>query len=176
MGQFIVLDLEWNQSPAGKEGSMNRLPFEIIEIGAVKLNKNLQIISEFRRLIRPRVYRQMHYKISEVTHMSIEQLDTEGEDFVRAMTEFLEWCGDDYRFCTWGSMDLTELQRNIGISRDGAAVFHTPLLYYDLQKIYAHDPRHQAKGVVRYRGRGIAPHGRPPFHRRWMMRTTRGVS
>ena len=54
MGQFIVLDLEWNQSPAGKEGSMNRLPFEIIEIGAVKLNKNLQIISEFRRLIRPR--------------------------------------------------------------------------------------------------------------------------
>ena len=35
MGQFIVLDLEWNQSPAGKEGSMNRLPFEIIEIGAV---------------------------------------------------------------------------------------------------------------------------------------------
>ena len=46
MGQFIVLDLEWNQSPAGKEGSMNRLPFEIIEIGAVKLNKNLQIISE----------------------------------------------------------------------------------------------------------------------------------
>ena len=39
MGQFIVLDLEWNQSPAGKEGSMNRLPFEIIEIGAVKLNE-----------------------------------------------------------------------------------------------------------------------------------------
>ena len=116
MGQFIVLDLEWNQSPAGKEGSMNRLPFEIIEIGAVKLNKNLQIISEFRRLIRPRVYRQMHYKISEVTHMSIEQLDTEGEDFVRAMTEFLEWCGDDYRFCTWGSMDLTELQRNMSVN------------------------------------------------------------
>ena len=25
--------------------------------------------------------------------MSIEQLDTEGEDFVRVMTEFLEWCG-----------------------------------------------------------------------------------
>ena len=53
--------------------------------------------------------------------MSIEQLDTEGEDFVRAMTEFLEWCGDDYRFCTWGSMDLTELQRNMYIT-DGAAV------------------------------------------------------
>ena len=37
MGQYIVLDLEWNQSPLGKDGSMDRLPFEIIEIGAVKL-------------------------------------------------------------------------------------------------------------------------------------------
>ena len=45
MGQFIVLDLEWNQSPAGKEGSMNRLPFEIIEIGAVKL---IKIFKSFR--------------------------------------------------------------------------------------------------------------------------------
>ena len=78
----------------------------------------------------------MHYKISEVTHMSIEQLDTEGEDFVRAMTEFLEWCGDDYRFCTWGSMDLTELQRNM-VYHGMELQFPSPLLYYDLQKIYA---------------------------------------
>ena len=122
MGQFIVLDLEWNQSPAGKEGSMNRLPFEIIEIGAVKLNKNLQIISEFRRLIRPRVYRQMHYKISEVTHMSIEQLDTEGEDFVRAMTEFLEWCGDELPVLYVGLDGSDRIAAEYGISRDGAAV------------------------------------------------------
>ena len=53
MGQYIVLDLEWNQSPLGKDGSMDRLPFEIIEIGAVKLNASLQIISEFRRSRTP---------------------------------------------------------------------------------------------------------------------------
>ena len=103
MGQYIVLDLEWNQSPLGKDGSMDRLPFEIIEIGAVKLNASLQIISEFRRLIRPRVYRQMHFKISEVTHMSMDELNMEGEEFGKAMEEFLAWCGDDYKFCTWGS-------------------------------------------------------------------------
>ena len=68
--------------------------------------------------------------------MSIEQLDTEGEDFVCAMTEFLEWCGDDYRFCTWGSMDLTELQRNM-VYHGMELQFPSPLLYYDLQKIYA---------------------------------------
>ena len=135
MGQYIVLDLEWNQSPLGKDGSMDRLPFEIIEIGAVKLNASLQIISEFRRLIRPRVYRQMHFKISEVTHMSMDELNMEGEEFGKAMEEFLAWCGDDYKFCTWGSMDLTELQRNM-VYHGLDIPFRMPLLYYDLQKIY----------------------------------------
>ena len=35
---YIVFDLEWNQSAEGKECSVEHMPFEIIEIGAVKLN------------------------------------------------------------------------------------------------------------------------------------------
>lgn len=136
MGHFIVLDLEWNQSSHGKDGAMDRLPFEIIEIGAVKLNASLQIISEFHRLIKPRVYRQMHFKISEVTHMSIERLESEGQLFTDAMRDFLAWCGSDYRFCTWGTMDLTELQRNM-VYHGLEIPFKEPLLYYDLQKIYS---------------------------------------
>jgi len=120
----------------GKDSSADRLPFEIIEIGAVKLNSSLQIVSEFRRLIRPRVYREMHFIISEVTHMSIEELNQEGTSFMNAMKEFLEWCGTDYSLCTWGPMDLTELQRNI-VYHGMEIPFGWPLLYYDVQKIYA---------------------------------------
>ena len=36
---YIVFDLEWNQSPGGKRWSNSRLPFEVIEIGAIKLNE-----------------------------------------------------------------------------------------------------------------------------------------
>ena len=36
---YIVFDLEWNQNPSGKKTRNDRLPFEIIEIGAVKVNK-----------------------------------------------------------------------------------------------------------------------------------------
>lgn len=36
---YIIFDLEWNQSPEGKSGSDERMPFEIIEIGAVRLNE-----------------------------------------------------------------------------------------------------------------------------------------
>ena len=136
MGQFIVFDLEWNQSPRGKTGTMDHLPFEIIEIGAVKLNASLQIISEFHRLIKPRVYHQMHFKITEVTHMSMEELEAQGQRFEDAVREFLDWCGSDCRFCTWGTMDLTELQRNM-VYHGLEIPFKKPLLYYDLQKIYS---------------------------------------
>ena len=36
-----------------------------------------------------------------------------GRGFKEVCTEFLEWCGKDYIFCTWGPMDLTELQTNM---------------------------------------------------------------
>lgn len=136
MSQYIVLDLEWNQSSLGREGAMDRLPFEIIEIGAVKMDEEFKIVSEFHRLIKPRVYRQMHFKISEVTHMSMEELEDQGMKFEDAVEEFTRWCGEDFMMCTWGSMDLTELQRNM-VYHGLEIPFPFPLYYYDIQKIYS---------------------------------------
>lgn len=136
MKEYIVFDLEWNQSPLGKEGSIDQLPFEIIELGAVKLNEDFQVISEFHKLIRPQAYQEIHYKISEVTHMDISELENEGEDFTAVISRFHEWCGDGGIFCTWGSMDLTELQRNMAY-HNIPIPYERPLLYYDIQKLYS---------------------------------------
>ncbi len=57
MNTFIVLDLEWNSSPGGKHSSNAAIPFEIIEIGAIKLDENLKELSRFRKIIRPVVYK-----------------------------------------------------------------------------------------------------------------------
>lgn len=37
---YIILDLEWNQSSSGEEEVVKVLPFEIIEMGAIKLNSD----------------------------------------------------------------------------------------------------------------------------------------
>lgn len=135
MKNFIVFDLEWNQSPHGKADSVEDFPFEIIEIGAVKLDEQFHKMDEFHRLIRPQVYTQMHYAISEVTHMDMGELKNHGEAFEVAAREFLAWCGAEAEYCTWGSMDLTELQRNFryfGVKNP----FPKPLFYYDVQKLY----------------------------------------
>lgn len=135
MKTYIVFDLEWNQSPHGKADAVEDFPFEIIEIGAVKLDEQFHKIDEFHRLIRPQVYKQMHYAISEVTHMDMGELRDHGEPFERAAREFLAWSGAEAVYCTWGSMDLTELQRNLkyfGVENP----FPKPLFYYDVQKLY----------------------------------------
>ena len=124
MKNFIVFDLEWNQNPGGKEASVERLPFEIFEIGAVKLNEEREKVAEFHRII------------SEVTHVSIEELERDGEPFAAVMEDFLKWCGEDCIFCTWGSMDLTELQRNM-VYHGMTIPFPKPFLFYDVQKLYS---------------------------------------
>ena len=43
---YIVFDLEWNQAE-GRIGHEGGLPFEIVEIGAVKLNRRMQIVDRF---------------------------------------------------------------------------------------------------------------------------------
>lgn len=135
MKTYIVFDLEWNQSPHGKEESVEEFPFEIIEIGAVKLDEQFHRIDEFHRLIRPQVYQQMHYVISEVTHMNMAELQSQGENFVSAAADFVKWCGPEAVYCTWGSMDLMELQRNLKYYQMGNP-FDKPLFYYDVQKLY----------------------------------------
>ena len=132
---YIVMDLEWNQNPYGKNNHHPDIPFEIIEIGAVRVTEDREITDSYQQVIRPRVYKRLHYKIQEITHFTEEEL-SHGKDFKRAIVEFLEWCGDDYMFCTWGSMDLTELQKNMRHYKL-ERILEFPLFYVDLQKMFS---------------------------------------
>lgn len=132
---YIVMDLEWNQNPYGKTGFHSDITFEIIEIGAVRVNENREILDSYQQVVRPKVFKKLHYKIQEITHFTDEELQN-GKDFRRAIVDFLEWCGDDYIFCTWGSMDLTELQKNMKHYKL-ERILDFPLFYVDLQKMFS---------------------------------------
>ena len=132
---YIVLDLEWNQSTNGKE-EVPGIPFEIIEIGAIKLNDTGVMIGEFSRLIRPSVYHEMHRITSKLIHLQMQELER-GEAFPEVMEAFLQWCGEaEYMFCTWGSLDLTELQRNLKYY-NMTPLSNGPLPFLDVQKLFS---------------------------------------
>ncbi len=131
---YITLDLEWNQSNT-PEREVRELPFEIIEIGAVKLDSNKKICGRFNELIHPQVYREMHNITRKLIHLQMKDLE-KGDSFPHVAKRFLEWCGSDVTFCTWGPLDLSELQRNM-------AYYHMkpltsgPLPFLDVQKLFS---------------------------------------
>ena len=131
---YIVLDLEWNQSSDVKRAD-KLLNFEIIEIGAVKLNSNKIMVSEFSSLIKPQVYHQMHKITSKLIHLQMQELE-HGRPFTEVMTDFLSWCGTDYIFCTWGSLDLSELQNNM-LYFGMPALSDRPIPFLDVQKLFS---------------------------------------
>lgn len=132
---YIVLDLEWNQSNTGEEPEVKEMPFEIIDIGAIKLNEERVMIDEFNQLVKPAVYLHMHKITSKIIHLHMRDLQ-KGNLFPQVAGEFLEWCGKDYIFCTWGPLDLYELQRNLRFY-EMEPLSQRPIRFLDVQKLFS---------------------------------------
>ncbi len=132
---YIIFDLEWNQGSSKEEESVQGLPFEIIEIGAVKLNSEREIAGEFSELIKPQVYHKMHRITGKLIHLQMEQLNN-GRPFDEVMSRFRDWCGTDYIFCTWGPLDLAELQRNMRYY-NLEPLGDRPFPFLDVQKLFS---------------------------------------
>lgn len=141
---YIILDLEWNQS---SNGSDSDLLFEIIEIGAVKYDSDFKKIGTYQKLIKPVVHKKMHSIIKNITGINENMLSHE-KPFKYVMNEFLRWCGSDYIFCTFGNQDIMELESNM--SYHGMPIpWSYPLKYIDVQRIYAveHPEIHEVKSL-----------------------------
>lgn len=103
---FIIYDLEatcW-RSRAPKQ-------VEIIEIGAVKVDENLDVISEFCLFIRPLLHPEISKFCTQLT--SITQRDIEGAPhFDEAIEAFEDWMNpSEVRtvLMSWGEFDKRQL-------------------------------------------------------------------
>lgn len=116
---LIVFDLEWNQSSYNPN---HRMPHEIIEIGACRVDRNYQVVDTFSRLIRPRLYKRLDKHIKKVTGMTESELEA-GGTFADVFADFIAWCGEDAQLVTWGRDDFPVLRRN--------AAFHQTQLPFE---------------------------------------------
>ena len=160
---YIVLDLEWNQSPAGKSGEIPGFPFEIIEIGAIRMDERRRMLGHFYEVVRPKVYKKLHHHTRQVVHLKQEDLE-QARSFPEVAADFIAWCGEDPLFCTWGPADLLELQRNFSWHKLKSP-FSYPLFYYDIQKIYAiaFEERHDRR-ALEYAVDSLDLSRKVPFH------------
>ncbi|MCQ4022799.1 3'-5' exonuclease [Ruminococcus sp. zg-924] len=107
----IILDFEMN--PISKENvqAFNILKNEIIEIGAVKLNSNLEIVDRFNCLVKPELNYQVTPYITRLT--GIESSSTMKAKILEiALHELSLWIGEssNIRIYSWSNNDLEQLR------------------------------------------------------------------
>lgn len=114
---YIIFDLEFNQGYSFEKGAKSTLnpkcPFEIIQIGAIKLSENFKTVETLDILVKPEIYTELNPFVKEITGITMEQLD-KGKSFKEMYNEFIEFTKTDGNIlCVWGVADIKELFRNI---------------------------------------------------------------
>lgn len=111
---YIVFDMEWNQ-PSSRSKLITdpvKLHGEIIQIGAVKLDESFRVTEDIEFTVAPKYYTEMNHYVRELTGIRTRDL-TKGKPFPEVFNEFMTWCGEDFRFITWGPDDMTVLRDNM---------------------------------------------------------------
>ena len=99
------------------------------------MKKHPSLTSGFCELIKPQVYHEMHHITRKLIHLQMDQLE-HGRPFAEVAEQFFDWCGEAPVFCTWGAMDLTELQRNLSYY-GMQTLADGPFPFLDVQKLFS---------------------------------------
>ena len=107
---YIIYDIEatcWRGRPP--DGIQ-----EVIEIGAVKVNKKAEVIDSFSQFIRPTFNTKISKFCTQLT--SITQKDVDAADtYDKVIQNFKDWIGvgeSKYLLCSWGQWDAQILANN----------------------------------------------------------------
>ncbi len=106
---YVIFDLEWNRFTRAVKV---RCADEIIQIGAVKYNENMEFLGSFKRYIKPVLYKKMEPTVEKLTGLSMGLLKKEGIDFTDALRDFCEFIGNDAVLMSWGSQDADIIRKN----------------------------------------------------------------
>ncbi|MCX8128577.1 MAG: exonuclease domain-containing protein [Clostridia bacterium] len=128
MMYYIVFDLELN-SKAYK----SKLPNEVIEIGAVRLDEKLELTDSFQSYIQPKIHRKLFPLIKRKTKITQESIN-EADSFRNVLNRFREWCGCDSILCSWGPDDIHHLKQNCKLNRVSAKWIKKT---FDIQKYFS---------------------------------------
>lgn len=110
---FIVFDLEatcW-ETDRDRQGRVQ----EIIEIGALKIDEDGDVIGKFMEFVRPTVHPQLSSFCQKLTSISQVQIN-QARPFDEVVEKFQDWIGldegEEYLLCSWGFFDQKMLSKN----------------------------------------------------------------
>lgn len=130
----VFLDLEMNPIPKEYYEARSICRSEIIEIGAVKLDKDYNLIDRFDCFVKPK-YNEVSRIITGIT--GIENSDLiNAPDLSKAVFDFADWIGgENTRIYSWSLTDMYQLVDECWLKD---IVLPEPLCgrWLDFQKVY----------------------------------------
>lgn len=138
MEKSMVIDLEMCR--IGKEYRRKEFPHrhEIIQIGAVMLNEEGQIVDEISIFVHP-VYGRVDHFIQELTGIH-EKMLTDAPVFADALQQLIIWAGKDCKkVYAWSSSDRSQIIHEIDskhIDFPGLKEFINGEHWIDYQKVF----------------------------------------
>ena len=155
----IILDFEMNPVLKDPKEIYNELRNEIIEIGAVKLDKDLNIVGKFDRFVKPQYNYQVTPYITRLTGIhSVKTLNAPTLELV--LPEFVQWIGNSpkTRIYSWSDNDFFQLKTECQLKN---ILFPSNMkIWRDFQKVFPkmmhiqHPPKSPMalKEAIRYSG------------------------
>ncbi len=143
---YIVCDFEFNQAYDfeldQKTKSNPVCPFEIIQIGAVKLSEDFEEVGEFNMLIKPTLYPKLNPYVSKLTGITEESFKSnETKNFDEAISLFADFCGTERPvLCVWGKNDISTLFKNIEYNKTKGV--QLPIEYINIQEYASRKLKH----------------------------------
>ncbi len=108
MTPIIILDLEWDSAYCIKQ---HRFVNQIIQIGAVKLNEQLEIVDSFNEIVRSSITKKLSKRFIELTGITTEMM-LGGISLTDAFLRYNRWIGSQALTMTWSTSDLYTLIEN----------------------------------------------------------------
>lgn len=137
MKRFVCIDLEMSQLTLEQMHMVGSgLRSEVIQIGAIMLDENYNMISCFNSYVKPRYSSVTHsiYKLTGITNAMLENAD----DFISALDKYNYWLGDNEitTFC-WSKSDFNQLWTELAVkAKHREDLLRNLKTFADLQYIF----------------------------------------
>ena len=105
---YIILDLEWDGAFYPKIG---RFINQILQIGAVKLDENFDIIDTFDKTVRSSFSNRVSRRFRELTGIT-KDIMLSGVSLSQAFDDYNNWVGDNAVTMTWSNSDIYTVIEN----------------------------------------------------------------
>ena len=136
----VIVDFEMNQKYSTRLEEW--YPWEIIEIGAVKLDNTFQAVSSFKEYVRPKDGSPIVPECTELTGITNEMVQG-ARELPQVINHFVKWCSaggaHDFKIFSWGNNDSYQLKRDLerhSLPVRTAAMENMLFCWYDFQRIY----------------------------------------